>query len=163
MFLASIPALAAALSNVDLDTEVVKILLPEVVPPLNTDLRNFFVTFPDGGTMSFNGYVTELSQRIGAGEWLTAEMTIVPSGEIVSTPATKKKPRTKETTVHFNGESLGDIATIEMPTMTRNTFDVTTADGDEEFMIGGLRRVGSMSLELNLNEDIDVVKLFKRG
>jgi hypothetical protein len=172
-FLASIPALYAALKNIDLDMEPVKVLLPPVAPPMalgggDAVAQLFRIDFPDGATMTFHGYVTQAQTHAAIDDICTAELSIQPTGEVSYTPPTELVVEELEAfdpevggeaisargvEVTFNGESLGDIREIQMPTMRRQPIDVTTAmDTHQRFELGPLR-VEPMQLTVNWNPD----------
>jgi hypothetical protein len=161
MFLASIPALYAALSNVNLDTEAVKVLLPEAPAPLGSILKKFLVEFPDGGTISFDGFVTQLIQRSAVDSITTVSLEVVPTGEVTSTPATKRPKRiARDTVVQLNGESLGDVLSIEAPRIERTLYEVYhRKDEGEATFIQGVKRIGPLKLELAWDKEFDVRKL----
>ena len=161
MFLASIPALYSALSGLDLDRDTVRVLLPDVPAPVGSALKKFMVTFPDGGTMSFDGFVTHVQSRAAIDSITTVEMEVVPTGEVVSTPATSthRPVYRDEVTVTHNGETIGDVLSIETPQLKRSVYEVTTADHTERTYIEGIKRAGPMRLELAWDKDFDVKKL----
>jgi hypothetical protein len=159
MFLASIPALYAALSHVNLDTEAVKVLLPEVPAPVGSFRKEFLVEFSDGATVSFDGFVTQLTQRSAVDSITTVDLEIVPTGEVTSTPSTRK--RQSGTVVRLNGETLGDVLSIEAPRIERTWMETTSYldNPDEPTFIPGLRRVAPMKLELAWDQRFDIHKL----
>lgn len=163
MFLASIPALYAALKSIDLDTESVKVLLPEIPDTtfsLPGGLRNFHVDFPDGARLSFSGYIKQANVIDGIDTMHMVNMDIVPSGEVNYTPPSGKKFHDEPPAVCVNGESVGDVLDISGQ-VQREVIDVTYANDEVQSYATGIQRCSGLSFTARVNEDFDVLKLME--
>ena len=169
-FLASIPALYAALKNIDLDMEPVKVLLPPVEPPPSvlggtSLLQKFRVDFPDGASLSFNGFVTHAETQLPVDSLATVQMDIQPTGEMEYTPPVKgqrRRPNRKDaieanaTEVSFNGKSLGDVQEIRLPQVRRTMIDISTIQDSAPNFMEGLRRPTPLMLTVAWDEKAPV-------
>lgn len=145
-FLASLPAIFAALKTVTLPTPAAAV--PTEAPVtgiLRSGEQTFTITFPDQSKWSMQGVVT--SQGVNAPfDGLVEVVTKVRPIASTSTftPAPKRASPQELTTVEVNGVPVGNLLDVGVPSMSRQAFDVTSdpafgGDGAEHYVMGTLR------------------------
>lgn len=155
---------AASLPNVEpILAEVVPALpptMPPAAPEVLDGLQHLRVVFPDGTVFDLQGFVTSQLVDNPIDGMSTSEITFRPSGECKITNAPpKRKPRPRKrvavpaqgTTIELDGQSIGDITDIQLPTMQRHTIEVTQngmfggEPDDHEVHVVGLRRMSDVT------------------
>jgi hypothetical protein len=140
---------------------------PTVLAPtaLLDGVKKFLITFHEGGQIisyEFMGYVTNQRLLESTEGQAQMDLSIRPTGEFKEVGTRCPAPRLREprsrrekivaakpTMLEVNDHVVAELQSISPPTMERCEFDVTTAHGHDDYKIGGLRRMGEITMTIN--------------